>query len=410
MSLEPTTFDMGRAYRLVTDLGHGRFIARKPHLLTLVAGGDQLHLDLEGRLHRAWVAGASYQRGLDGRVRRVRIDRSTHGERWLEIDILPDGARERLLEHVQERVDEVGAALAAHPSPPGPALLEPLERAATRTTDDDADESERFDRVYDPIPILPPDQNRALVLQATSGCSWNRCTFCHLYRDIRFRAHPTDAFREHVRGVRDLVGAALPLRRGVFLGQANALCIEMHRLRAAIEVIREELGDAGRWPLGAFVDAFTRRRKRAELEELAALGLESVALGLESGSPRVLAALGKPAEQDEALRLVDDLGAAGIRRGVIVLAGAGGWRYAAEHVERTVSEIAAMRLGRRDRVYLSPLHVIGDSAYAARVEADDLGRLSRAEAATQARAIRRHLRAAGVEAAIALYDIRRFIY
>ncbi|HEY8496839.1 MAG TPA: hypothetical protein VIK98_07420, partial [Limnochordales bacterium] len=36
-------------------------------------------------------------------------------------------------------------------------------------------EEERFRRVYVPISILPPDQYLSIVLQATEGCTWNRC-------------------------------------------------------------------------------------------------------------------------------------------------------------------------------------------------------------------------------------------
>jgi hypothetical protein len=95
---------------------------------------------------------------------------------------------------------------------------------------------------------------------------------------------------------------------------------------------------------------------------------------------------------------------------VIVLVGAGGRRLAGEHVERTTATIEAMQLGPRDRVYLSPLHVIPGSAYEARLRDDALEPLSSAELAEQGHVLRARLRNCGVSAPIALYDIRRFIY
>jgi hypothetical protein len=422
--------EIGRAYRQVVELRPDLRVGRKEHLTVIFAGDDQVHLDLEGRLHRAWLDGISYQRGLDGRMRGVRIDRPDPKERWLEIVVVGRDEGRTIIERANGILAEAADALRALPGGGAPAISDAagddaagdgeasdgddltvlLARAADWSLERYAAEAERFDRIYDPIPILPPDQNRALVLQATAGCSWNRCTFCHLYHDTQFRAHPPDAFRAHVRGVVELVGRALPLRRGVFIGQANALCIGQHKLRAAIDVIRDELGDATHWPLASFIDSFTRRPTLDELRELRRLGLQSVALGLESGSAAVLDCLGKPAEVGDAVALVRELGEAGITRGIIVLVGAGGSGLATEHVDETVRAITDMRLGRRDRIYLSPLHVIDGSEYERRVGERGLGVLAPEELRAQAGELRDRLRAAGVTANIALYDIRRFIY
>jgi len=398
------TPEIGQAYTSVVELG-ACTLARRAEMLSVFNGDDRVHLDLEGRLHRAWLGGDSFQRGIDGRVRRVHVERGPGAPRWLDIDVFGPEQAEPILERVIERVHRA-AALAAERDLP-PAIAEPLERAVAWDLARYRDELAHFSRVYRPIPILPPDQNRALVVQITEGCSFNRCTFCHLYKDVRFRLRAPDELRQHVGAVRDLFGRALSLRRGVFLGQANALVVDQKKLTALVRLISEELGEQ---PLGAFIDSFTRPKTADELAELGALGLESVALGLESGSAGVLAGLGKPVEVDAAVKLVVSVGEAGIRRGVIVLVGAGGHRLAGEHVERTSAAIEAMQLGPRDRVYLSPLHVIPGSAYEARLRDDALEPLSSAELVEQGDALRERLRQSGVTAPIALYDIRRFIY
>ena len=73
-----------------------------------------------------------------------------------------------------------------------------------------AAERDRFAAAYAPIPILPPDQYGAVVLQATFGCSWNRCTYCSFYQDRPFQVRPPEAFAAHVEAVRV---AARPRRR-----------------------------------------------------------------------------------------------------------------------------------------------------------------------------------------------------
>ncbi len=401
-----TEHELGSAYRQVVTLAGGELgAARKDHLVSLFSGKTTLvHLDLEGRLHRAWLGDRSYQRGLDGRIRRVTVGRS-HGERTLGVDLLAPAEGESVLAEVRALVDRVAAAVP--PRGADPALAEVLSRAQGYRA---ALEAERFRAAYDPIPILPPDRGRALLVQLTSGCSWNRCTFCHLYRDARFAMKSPEALTEHIRRVLALVGRALPLRRGVFLGQANALVMTRDRLLPLLDVVHCELAGAGAelTSLAAFVDAFSSPKRTEEWAELRARGVESVSLGLESGSDQVLSTLGKPAESSAALALVEQLHEAGVGVGVIVLSGAGGERWQAQHVATTVDTIASMKLGKGDRVYLSPLHVEPGSRFAAAL--GELGALSREAIEAQSAELRTRLRQAGVTVPIARYDIRRFVY
>lgn len=409
-NLIDTPHEIGRAYREMLPLAGGQLVlARKEHLLSLFApGGDLVHLDLEGRLHRAWIGGDSYQRGLDGRVRRVAIERGD-AFRSLALEILPDAQAAPLFGRIAGLVRSASGALPAR----APASLAgPLARATRWDLARYHEEGERFAATYHPIPILPPDQNRALVLQLTSGCSWNRCTFCHLYRDATFSLKTPEALRAHVQSVLALVGRALPLRGGLFLGQANALVVTQEKLLPLLDVVREEMERVAAprafATLAAFVDAFSKPKTGEELRALRERGLTSMALGLESGSTEVLAVLGKPAEAAAAIALAHTAHEAGIGLGIIVLVGAGGKKLAAEHVATTVQTIAAMAPARGDRIYLSPLVIHPGSVYETRSEA--LEPLPPAELAREAEEFRTQLRGAGVTAPIALYDIRRFIY
>jgi len=33
---------------------------------------------------------------------------------------------------------------------------------------------------YEPPLFRPPSEARSYILQATLGCSWNNCTYCHM--------------------------------------------------------------------------------------------------------------------------------------------------------------------------------------------------------------------------------------
>ncbi|MBO9314915.1 MAG: radical SAM protein, partial [Chloroflexus sp.] len=276
-------------------------------------------------------------------------------------------------------------------------------------------ERERFRKVYKPISILPPDQYRALVLQATEGCSWNRCHFCTFYRDRAFRIHSPGSFRTHIQRVKEFVGAGIGLRRAIFLGDANALIIPQPRLRELLQVVHEEfrIGPQADFKgIYAFLDIFGAERKTLdEYRELAAAGVRRIYLGLESGDETVFRLLNKPGSPAEAIEAVRTIKAAGIAVGVILLVGAGGERFAHDHVQHSLAAIAAMGLGPEDIVYLSPLIIPTDTPYLAQLQAFDSRPLSDEAIFEQFNQLKQGARmVVGTGAKVVIYHIEEFVY
>jgi radical SAM superfamily enzyme YgiQ (UPF0313 family) len=42
----------------------------------------------------------------------------------------------------------------------------------------------------------PPSEAYSLIIQATIGCSHNKCTFCSMYKEDKFRIRPTEEIIE----------------------------------------------------------------------------------------------------------------------------------------------------------------------------------------------------------------------
>ncbi|MEI6778265.1 MAG: radical SAM protein [Chloroflexales bacterium] len=226
-----------------------------------------------------------------------------------------------------------------------------------------------FQSTYLPISIVPPDQYRALVLQMTEGCSWNRCTFCSFYRDRHFRVKSPVALRQHIQQVKALLGRGLGMRRSIFLGDANALIVSQQRLRELLQVIHDELPAQD---LYAFLDIFGAEQKTTdEYAELRAAGVRRVYIGLESGDEAVFNLLNKPGSPQQCITTVERIKMAGIHVGIILLAGVGGQSLAPQHVAQSLSVLTAMGLDAGDLVYISPLIVSDDSDYTSRMR--DLG-------------------------------------
>ena len=267
-------------------------------------------------------------------------------------------------------------------------------------------ERERFTAVYRPISILPPDQYLSIVLQATEGCTWNRCTFCTFYQDRPFRTKTEEEFARHTEGVRAFLGKGALMRKGLFLADGNALALAQRRIEPLLAIAREIFpGHA----LYSFIDLYTgERRSAAEWRRLAALGLKRVYIGMETGLDELLRFLNKPGSCEELVQFVADLKKAGVAVGLIAMVGVGGKEYAQEHAEATLGALARMPLGHGDLVYLSPFVEQPGSAYVERRAEAGITPLLESEIEEELARWAKDIRKLGLKAA--RYDIREFLY
>jgi radical SAM superfamily enzyme YgiQ (UPF0313 family) len=379
--------------------------------VTVVAAG-------EVRVSSYDLCGRPYALVRDGTTRRRALD-----GRWLEKRFEPGGARVRRLSTAESGAPAVESArleaeavlsavedTAALPSDIRNEALTRLRRIVAMDAQALKEDAARYAAIYRPVGILPPDQYLAVVVQLTEGCSWNACTFCDFYRAVPFRVKTPLELSAHLGALRDYFGPSLALRRSVFLGDANALCVAHDRLLPLVEAVSRALAPR---PLYAFVDVWTGGRKSAaEYRAYARLGLRRVYVGLETGDPELLAWLNKPGSPEQAVELVARLHEAGIGAGVIVLVGVGGERCFTSHARLTAAVLDRMRLGPEDILYFSELVEHPTQEYSRRAAEDGMVPLDAARRADQRAAI-----AGGFAPADpvrpprrAVYDIREFIY
>ena len=134
----------------------------------------------------------------------------------------------------------------------------------------------------------PPSEAYSLLVQVTIGCSHNKCTFCSMFKDKRFRV------RDVSEVIEDLEMARRTYRRvdRIFLCDGDALCLANSKLMVILEKIRELFPECQRVSVyGSAKDVL--RKTPEELTELRENGIEMIYLGAESGSARVLEAVNK---------------------------------------------------------------------------------------------------------------------
>ncbi|MDP7288568.1 MAG: radical SAM protein [Phycisphaerae bacterium] len=193
--------------------------------------------------------------------------------------------------------------------------------------------------------IRPPSEADSYILQASYGCSHNRCTFCGTYPDKPFSMRPVDEVLEDIA----LAGQRIPDTPRVFIADGNALVLPAARLVTILDALGEAFPALRR--VGIYASAGDILRKSDD--ELATLNqkkLQIIYLGLESGSDEVLRRVDKRADAAEMIQAVHKAKRAGIRVSVIALLGLGGVELSEQHAADTGRVVSEM-----DPHYLSML-------------------------------------------------------
>jgi len=194
----------------------------------------------------------------------------------------------------------------------------------------------------------PPSEADSLLLQATIGCSHNRCTFCAMYRDKQFRVRPVEDVIEDIESARRCYG---PDVRRVFLCDGDALILPTPHLLRILMALEQAFAELQR--VGVYANARDlMSRPIPDLRELVAHRLSIFYLGLESGSDVILKQIDKGATADEMVAGVKHGMAAGMKSSVIYLLGLGGRRQWRENAVESAEAVSRMNPN-----YLSALTV-----------------------------------------------------
>ncbi|MFT7486333.1 MAG: radical SAM superfamily enzyme YgiQ (UPF0313 family), partial [Candidatus Paceibacteria bacterium] len=190
---------------------------------------------------------------------------------------------------------------------------------------------------YEGSVFRPPSEADSLILQATLGCSYNRCTFCAMYRDKSFRVRPLEELKLELAWARDSMRGV----RKVFLADGDALVAKASFLKALLREIQEALPGMKRVSCYASPQALQIRTVE-EMAELRELGLSQYYLGIESGHDKVLGQLEKGVDAEEMVRVALKAQEAGVKLSTMVLLGAGGRALSREHAFESAKVCSAI--------------------------------------------------------------------
>lgn len=271
-----------------------------------------------------------------------------------------------------------------------------------------------YDEIYSPIMILPPDQYLALVVQMTVGCSYNKCSFCSFYKDVKFQLKPFEEVKNHTLVLKKFLGESIGLRKSIFLGDANSLLAPTPYFVKLLDFLNKEFEFSKKNFNGiyAFIDNFTQNLKTVgDYRELEKRNFKRAYIGFETGSQNVLRLLNKPGTPQIAKDVVNKLKEAGISVGVILMTGVGGKKYFSEHIEESAKIINEMNLDKNDIVYFSEFVSYGIQNYLDLLEGEGIEDNSPEDAKIQTEEIKSRLFPNWQEKPrMTKYEIKEFIY
>lgn len=164
------------------------------------------------------------------------------------------------------------------------------------------------------------------LLEITQGCTHNRCKFCTMYKDVRFKMSPMDWIEEDLREL----ARCDPDARTIQLLSANPLALTYDRLAPVFEMIRRYLPKMEYIYMAGRVSDL-KNKTVDELKALREMGMREISLGVESGDDWTLDRIHKGYHAEDILEQRHKLEDAGIGYWMTFLNGVAGKSHSHEH-------------------------------------------------------------------------------
>ena len=184
----------------------------------------------------------------------------------------------------------------------------------------------------------PPSEAHSLIVQATIGCSHNKCTFCDMYKEKNFK----------VRAVSDVIEDFKWARREyshverIFLADGDALMMKTESLLEILNFIKITFPECKRVTTYGSPKSILVKTQD-ELNALKKAGIYMIYMGLESGNEQILKEINKGETADEIVRAGIMVKKAKIFLSVTAISGLGGKKLCKEHAIDTAKAFSKMK-------------------------------------------------------------------
>lgn len=191
--------------------------------------------------------------------------------------------------------------------------------------------------VYDYPLYRPPSEANSMIFQITLGCSFNKCSFCNMYRTKEYMERPWEEIKSEI----DLAANAYPQAQRIFLADGDALNVSTDKLIQILTYLHSKFTDLKRISCYAMPKNILQK-KDEDLDRLKAAGLGMLYLGIETGNDALLKKVTKGATSKGIIQSCEKAIQHRYILSCMIILGLGGKTYTSEHIRDTARIISAI--------------------------------------------------------------------
>lgn len=187
---------------------------------------------------------------------------------------------------------------------------------------------------YDEPVFRPPGEARSAIIQATLGCSWNKCAFCEMYTSKNFKSRSFEELKSEIETLSKIYKGV----KKIFLADGNAFVLSANKLIPILDEINKQFGKLQRISSYALPKDILIKSE-SELKDLQSRGLKLLYVGIETGDNELLKLINKGETFNSTVDGILKAHNAGIDTSIMILNGLGGKKYSQQHALKSAEII-----------------------------------------------------------------------
>ncbi len=188
---------------------------------------------------------------------------------------------------------------------------------------------------YDTPVYRPPSEADSFILRVTRGCAHNHCTYCNMYRGVKFEKLSDEQIMRQIAIAYSVDREGI---RKVFLADGDALVLETKRLLKILHTLKKYFPNLEKVASYAAPGDILRKSVN-ELRQLREAGLQLLYYGMESGDSQTLKDIRKGVNGPQSIEVGRKVKEAGMQLSIMIILGIAGVPGSERHALATAHAI-----------------------------------------------------------------------